>query len=79
MAQSEDLAFYGSASLTSSGALTMPVKARDELSMNPETTVLVWGYPNSRTAIISVSPDSEKLLEVVRAANLEKGDDSTSP
>jgi hypothetical protein len=70
MARLDDLSFYGSASLTSSGALTMPVRARDELSMAPETTVLVWGSPSSKTAIISVSPDPEKLLEVVQRANL---------
>lgn len=69
MSEPDDLVFYGTADLTTTGALTMPKLARSELSMPPNTTVLVFGSPSTKKAIITASPDAQSLLDAVVAAN----------
>ena len=37
--------------------------------MPPDTTVLVFGSPSTKKAIITASPDAQSLLDAVVAAN----------
>lgn len=67
----DDLTFYGTATLTATGALTMPIDARKALEFAPEATVLVFGSPSRREAIIAASPAPGALLEAVTRANRE--------
>jgi hypothetical protein len=63
-----DLRFYGTATPSQTHALVLPKQAREELALDDQAPVFVFGSPSRRQAILAASPPAGDLMSLLAGA-----------
>lgn len=63
-----DLRFYGTATPSKTHALVLPKQAREELSLDGESPVFIFGSPSQAQAILTASPPPDDLMSLLAGA-----------
>ena len=63
-----DLRFYGTATPTTNHQLVLPKQAREELSLDGEAPVFIFGSPSQAQAILTASPPPADLMSLLTEA-----------
>ena len=63
-----DLRFYGTATPSKTHALVLPKQAREELSLDSESPVFIFGSPSQAQAILTASPAPADLMSLLADA-----------
>lgn len=63
-----DLRFYGTAIPSQNQALVLPKQAREELALDGQAPVFVFGSPSQQQAILAASPPAGDLMSFLAQA-----------
>ena len=63
-----DLRFYGTATPSKTHALVLPKQAREELALDGESPVFVFGSPSRAQAILTAAPPAADLMSLLADA-----------